>query len=236
MSSEAKTAANRRNALKSTGPTTGRGRDKSRLNAVKSGIYATTQVLPGEDENARCQLVKSNLEHFAPVGPVENLLVRQITVEEWRLRRIDRADGALGKQVLGDQVNRFIETLDKKAALYVLSQFEPDFNIDELERSPVAANYIATKGNGLFSGAPMTKMTELNAADKKFIDGQIGQIVDVDSLTLDTLVPASERAPQECLDRQRRTTMRFYLAYVTKLMELQEARRTVTLIPSSGEN
>src|SRR6478736_90899 len=127
MSSEAKTAANRQNAFKSTGPRTGRGKAMSRLNAVKSGIYAVTPILLGEDENAYRQMEKSNLEHFAPVGPVENLLVRQITVEEWKLGRIDRANVVLGKQVLGTKVKRFFETLDNQAIPYAFSQLDPNF-------------------------------------------------------------------------------------------------------------
>jgi hypothetical protein len=47
MSSEPKTAANRRNALKSTGPRTEGGKSRSRLNGVMPGIYATTPVLLG---------------------------------------------------------------------------------------------------------------------------------------------------------------------------------------------
>jgi hypothetical protein len=38
--------------------------------------------LPGEDEDAYRKMEKSNLEYFAPVGPVENRLVRELTFEE----------------------------------------------------------------------------------------------------------------------------------------------------------
>ena len=50
--SAAKIEANRRNCLKSTGPRTSAGKDRSRLNAVKHGARAETLVLPGEDPQA----------------------------------------------------------------------------------------------------------------------------------------------------------------------------------------
>jgi hypothetical protein len=47
--SEAKLAANRRNAQKSTGPRTPEGKDRSRLNALDHGCCAKTLILPGEE-------------------------------------------------------------------------------------------------------------------------------------------------------------------------------------------
>ena len=58
MTSRAKIAANRKNSRNSTGPRSERGKSKSRLNALKYGIYAKTPVLPEEDENAYRELVK----------------------------------------------------------------------------------------------------------------------------------------------------------------------------------
>ena len=49
MSSAKQIAANRRNALRSTGPRTDEGRAKCRLNAVKHGLAAQALLLPGED-------------------------------------------------------------------------------------------------------------------------------------------------------------------------------------------
>ena len=41
--------ANRLNALKSTGPASPEGKAVSRFNALKTGIHAELQVIPGED-------------------------------------------------------------------------------------------------------------------------------------------------------------------------------------------
>jgi hypothetical protein len=49
MPSEAQLLANRRNAQRSTGPRTEAGRARSCMNATKSGIYAKSEIIPGED-------------------------------------------------------------------------------------------------------------------------------------------------------------------------------------------
>ncbi len=49
MASEKQVEANRRNALRSTGPRTADGKARSRLNAVTHGLTAQTLILPEED-------------------------------------------------------------------------------------------------------------------------------------------------------------------------------------------
>ena len=56
MTSEKKAEANRRNALKSTGPKTPEGKDAVRLNALKHGLLSRETLLPGEDEEALREL------------------------------------------------------------------------------------------------------------------------------------------------------------------------------------
>jgi hypothetical protein len=52
MTSTRKSEANRRNALKSTGPKTPEGQAVVRFNALKHGLLSREVLLPGEDEEA----------------------------------------------------------------------------------------------------------------------------------------------------------------------------------------
>src|ERR1700722_18976982 len=87
----AKLEANRRNALKSTGPRTADGRAICKLNALKHGLCAKIVLVQGEQfgesprefERLRRQFHAS----LAPVGPLEAMLVDQIVQTSWRLRR-----------------------------------------------------------------------------------------------------------------------------------------------------
>jgi hypothetical protein len=235
MSSEAKTAANRRNALKSTGPRTEAGKSRSRLNGVTHGIHAKTPVLRGEDQRAFHAMEQENLDYFRPVGPVENLLVREITAEQWRLGRCDRAEVALGRQVEAAKAARLFEHLDKKASPYAHSLLNPSVDIGNFDPSPVAANHLASLAAMRGLRWAKVDIVELSAADKKFINKKVAAVLDVGSTILESLVPAGERAPQERLDQQRRATMRVYFSYVDKLMELQEARLTVTMSAQAAD-
>ncbi|MCP4569404.1 MAG: hypothetical protein GY841_17655, partial [FCB group bacterium] len=88
---EKKLAANRRNALKSTGPRTARGKQASRLNGLKHGAYANdlitfcadTKDNPKEYE----QLLATLTEQMQPVGPVETSLVWKFTYYIWRYKK-----------------------------------------------------------------------------------------------------------------------------------------------------
>ena len=121
MTSEAKKAANQSNAIKSTGPRTDSGKTRSSLNAVKAGIYATTPLLPGEDRAALREIEKANLDYFNPIGPVETLLVGQITAEHWKLGRIDRAEVALFRQLRTAEYRRFLGSLNQQGQRYAAS-------------------------------------------------------------------------------------------------------------------
>src|SRR5690348_2148931 len=88
-------AANRQNALLSTGPRTPEGQAKSSLNAVKTGLTGRT-VLLASDDIAEYELhLAAYAEEFAPVGLLETNLVQSIADTDWRLRRIPALESAL---------------------------------------------------------------------------------------------------------------------------------------------
>jgi hypothetical protein len=81
-------AANRLNALKSTGPRTPEGRAAVRLNGVTHGLTAQTLVLKGESESDFKQLFDSLEAEHTPATPTEEALVVQLAMATWRLRRL----------------------------------------------------------------------------------------------------------------------------------------------------
>src|SRR5579862_304557 len=102
-----KAAANRRNAAKSTGPRTARGKAWSRLNALKHGILASQGVLSaieGRGERAAfAQTADGLAADFAPVGTFEQLLVQKIATCFWRYRRLLRFENRAALQSFDDR-------------------------------------------------------------------------------------------------------------------------------------
>ena len=88
--------ANRRNALKSTGPKTAAGKAVARMNALKHGLLAGQVVVRShklrESRGEFKNLCRAHHEHLAPVGPLEEMLVGQIVTATWRLRRARTAE------------------------------------------------------------------------------------------------------------------------------------------------
>ncbi len=107
MMSDKKTDANRRNALKSTGPKTLEGKAATRLNAVKHGLLSEEVLLPGEDEVALRELSEHLRAELQPVGELESLLVDRVVALYWRLRRLSRVEaGIFAWELYGELVER----------------------------------------------------------------------------------------------------------------------------------
>ena len=88
MPSQRQIDANRRNAQQSTGPRTPEGRAAVGLNALRHGLTAQTSVLPGENPGEFQELLDAFLAEHQPAGPTETLLVEQLAICAWRLRRM----------------------------------------------------------------------------------------------------------------------------------------------------
>src|SRR5260370_6936423 len=91
--------ANRRNALRSTGPRTPGGKQASRLNAMTHGLRANEVIIPGQEDPEHLDAIFRELcEDWEPEGHTEIHLVEQIGLAEWRPRRAHRAGlGAIPK-------------------------------------------------------------------------------------------------------------------------------------------
>ena len=87
-----KLAANRKNAKRSTGPRTPKGKQRASQNHYKHGFFAQrlfpTQELFDQDAADYNRVVAAYRGHYAPVGDLENLCVEQIAAESLRLARL----------------------------------------------------------------------------------------------------------------------------------------------------
>ena len=86
-------AANRRNALKSTGPKTEAGKQTSRCNAIRHGLTAETVVGALEDAEDYKSFQTAVAAGFDAATAVERELVLRLA--EWRLRRATAIDTGL---------------------------------------------------------------------------------------------------------------------------------------------
>ena len=83
-----RTAINRANSLRSTGPRTDSGKQRSALNALRHGLTAASAVLPSEDQAAFDTHRRGFFDEYRPATPTETQLVQELADTSWRLNRI----------------------------------------------------------------------------------------------------------------------------------------------------
>src|SRR4051812_4026678 len=91
-SSARRTAANRRNARRSTGPRTAAGKRRSSRNSTSHGIYCRDLVLPGESQAEFRAYREAYLLRLSPQDVLELLIVDRIVAASWKLRRLQAAE------------------------------------------------------------------------------------------------------------------------------------------------
>lgn len=94
MASSASSAANRRNARKSTGPRSVSGKERSSRNALNHGILSRNLLLPDESAEEWETLLSQLMAEMKPAGTLEQILVERIAVAIWRQRRLVRVETA----------------------------------------------------------------------------------------------------------------------------------------------
>ena len=102
MSSLKQIEANRRNALKSTGPTTPEGKARSRCNAVRHGLTAETVIDALEDAEDYQAFEAAVIADYDAESAIERELVLRLASVLWRLRRATGIETALFESVTAD--------------------------------------------------------------------------------------------------------------------------------------
>ena len=136
MSSLKQIEANRLNSQKSTGPRSVEGKAAVRFNALKTGIDAQSQVIPGEDPAALELLAADYYERYQPATPEVRALVDTLVTAEWLQRRFRALEARLW-----EHINRNTTRPDKGLEVAQTYDNHPDVftylqrRIDAAERS-----------------------------------------------------------------------------------------------------
>ena len=88
MLTEKQIASNRLNALKSTGPRTEEGKQRSSLNACRHNLTGHVQCISEDDQLAFDNHCSAMVAALKPEGVIENDLAMAVAVDRWRLNRV----------------------------------------------------------------------------------------------------------------------------------------------------
>jgi hypothetical protein len=106
--SPGKLAANRINALRSTGPRTSTGKARSSKNALRHGVYSTLPWVAGLERNEDWETHRLGIrKSLAPEGTLEEALAERVALCFWRLNRVHRYETAItsvGLERIEDQL------------------------------------------------------------------------------------------------------------------------------------
>jgi hypothetical protein len=136
--------ANRRNALRSTGPRTQEGKAAVRLNALRYGLRARSLLLPGEKAGEFHQLCADLESDWQPQTRTEQLLVEQMAVAQWKLARLEVGERSVFSQDI--PAERQMALLDRFSTQR--SRLERSFSkaLRELRQLRKAANLSCAPG------------------------------------------------------------------------------------------
>jgi hypothetical protein len=176
MTSLRQIEANRRNALKSTGPQTENGKRNSRQNAVRHGLTAETVVIGIEDISDYKGFEEAVILDYDAQSAVERELVLRLASLLWRLRRATAIETGLLELASADTNEPELAGVDDVADAFRMFG-RPHVN------QPIARCFlrVANLENGVFD-----RLSRYEAA----LWRQVGQ-------TLFTLEALERRKPQE---------------------------------------
>ena len=135
MISEKQLAANRRNALRSTGPKTAEGKEHSSRNNLRHGLTGQITLLPSEDREAHDYFVNALIDNLNPETPFEQELAQSVAEDTWRLNRVRAIETniyALGRANTRNEIDRALADaqsfLDHASKFNLLSTYEQRIN------------------------------------------------------------------------------------------------------------
>lgn len=149
----------------SGGPRTDEGKKIASQNALKTGAYSNTLILPGEDESHFRQIEDQFIRDFRPEDMAEIAMVRDLAVLAWKKIRLEN----LELRFMLARLNAPLDYFDKKDTVHLISDLvESSLHrlsnyTNELKReAEIAISY----GKGLKSRD--ATIEELEALDKTY--------------------------------------------------------------------
>ncbi len=131
MTTEAQIIANRRNAKKSTGPRTSKGKTAISQNAVKHGLRGLQTVISSESQ-ADFELYRERmLRELAPAGSMESMLAERIVSLSWRLKRANRIQAQTIDAMNTDITNNPLANLTQTFLLKMQRKSQPAQSVPE---------------------------------------------------------------------------------------------------------
>ncbi len=118
--SDAKLAANRANAQKSTGPKDPILKKKVSMNALRHGLTSARAYQPGDSLEDYDYLIQSHFERYAPETDQETELVQTISENAWRILKVAPEEAAIydiGRLKYGTELFPEIKDPDRRLGL-----------------------------------------------------------------------------------------------------------------------
>jgi hypothetical protein len=92
MTTPPQPGADRAHPTGSTGPRSAAGKGRSSMNALKTGIYANSLIIPGEDPADLATLTEEYFQRYRPSAPEQRDQVDILVRSTWTLRRLGAAE------------------------------------------------------------------------------------------------------------------------------------------------
>lgn len=210
--------ANRRNAARSTGPKSARGKIHARFNALKHALFAAEMLLPGEDVIAHKGMADRLNAELQPKSEIEKMLVDQILGNMWRLRRVDQAERIFFDDVKEAIYTRLPSTLDSDEIPHFHNKARKD-----LLQSGIFDEHLEQVGANA-SAIPRPESREQEIAtvrDEYSAHAKMNRALDHRRTLLESFVPSNSSAPYATLGQMRRSLIRDVLKMYESLAKIQ---------------
>jgi hypothetical protein len=232
MASQAKIAANQRNAAQSTGPKTAAGKANASRNALKTGTYAkTSSLMPGEDRKAYEKIERETYAQEMPVSPIEEECVRAIIENLWKFERLRRLETERKERHVMEYCNEKFSKLSDTARDMVLKKLlDGEANPEQLPQPEDQAGITISQ----YAMDKMRDQLSESEESAKLTDPFIARQIEIffnsasDSNLMFEAYKNFQEGNADWLSRQRQDIMRDLQRNYAFLDTLQHRRQTIS--------